>query len=175
VSQSVTQRAMRAGLRRAVDAPDYGPAIRLNRGEVERTEGPCPMRPNVTVRRAKLVVAYAVLWRAGAITDEQREAGDRYLFEVEAAQGARAGMPADCARYGQPLPSWHPKDRQVRALVSLRAARMVLGCERRALLDLLVLGNLSVRQIAERRRCRRGVVVADIQEALEVLAQHWGM
>jgi hypothetical protein len=169
-----TQAALRRGQRRAVDGPDYGPAIRLNRGEVERTEGACPIAPNVTVRRAKLVVAYEVLWRARAISDEQREACDRYLIEVEAADGARTGQGRPEGG-SAPLPVWHPQDRQVRALVSLRAARLALGCDRRALLDLLIVGNLSVKQIAERRKCRRGTALAQIGEALDILVEHWGM
>ncbi|EHL99368.1 hypothetical protein HMPREF9946_03130 [Acetobacteraceae bacterium AT-5844] len=170
---AITQRALRNGMRRQVDVPDYGPNIRLNRGEVEKTEGPDPDDIKRTVKRAKRVVAYEVLHRAGVLTDEQREACDRYLVEAERAVG-RSGR-ADVIGLGgaDPWRAFGPSDQQLRALVSMRNVRAAIGCQYRALVDMLILENMSVRDITKRLRTGRDAVKTSLQEATTALCNHW--
>lgn len=170
---AITQRALRNGMRRQVDVPDYGPNIRLNRGEVEKTEGPDPDDIKRTVKRAKRVVAYEVLHRARVITDEQREACDWYLTEYCWSQGVRhrPEVPTRC----DPSLVGHPSDRQLRAILRMRNAVASLGCANRALIDLLILDNLSVRKIAIRLKTRHSTVVEALQEALTGLCKHLGI
>jgi hypothetical protein len=174
MSQSVTQRALRAGTRRAVDTiTDYGPSIRLNRGEVEKEEVACPDNPKRTVRRAKRVVAYEVLHRANVISDEQREACDWYLTEYCWSQGVRhkPGIPTRT----EPSLVGHPSDRQLKAILRMRNAVGSMGCANRALVDLLILDNLSVRELTARLKIRQPTVITALQEALTALCKHLGI
>lgn len=174
MSQSVTQRALRGGTRRAVDTiTDYGPSIQINRGAVEKTEGACPDDPKRTVRRAKRVVAYEVLHRAHVLSDDQREACDWYLTEYCWSQGVRhkPGVPTRT----EPSLVGHPGERQLKAILRMRNAVAVMGCANRALLDLLILDNMSVRDITARLKVRQPSVVAALQEALTALCKHLGI
>jgi hypothetical protein len=160
--------------KKPMQQPDYGPVVRLKRGEVEKTQGPDPESPKDDIRRAKLVVAYEVLWRAKAIDDAQREACDRYLMDAEAAEGAKDAQGNAVGRL-EPWRKGHPPERQLQALVSLRNARAALGPNGRALCDLLMLENLSVRKIAERRGERQEVTMGQLLASLTRLAEHWNM
>ncbi|WP_424139714.1 hypothetical protein [Roseomonas chloroacetimidivorans] len=135
---------------------DYGPSIRRKKASVgyskavEAVERPPPKPPRRILRGARRVCYYDELWRRGAIDDAQREAFDRYLMESEMEQGARDRPISSTGR----TPPWlqgHPAKMQVRAAVSLRGVRSAVGNNGRALADLLVFENFSVRQISERR------------------------
>ena len=175
MSQSVTQRALRQGTRRAVDrmtgAPDYGPHIQINRGDLVKTEGPDPEDVKRTVKRAKRVVSYEVLHRAGVLTDEQREACDRYCVEAERAMGSRSG--GIIPTRSDPWSVTGPSDQQLRALVSMRNVRAAIGCRYRALVDMLILENMSVRDITKRLRTGRDAVKISLQDATTALCNHW--
>ncbi|MFK4047247.1 hypothetical protein ACI2KH_20020 [Roseomonas mucosa] len=174
--------ALLVGRKRQVDVRDYGPAIRMRRKasqpenprDVAKEFGPDPADPQTQVRRARRVVQYAMMHERGTITDQQREACDRYLVEVEAVHGAKDRPTIPCGR----LPPWmqgHPSERQVRATVSLRAACAAIGNNGRALMDLLVIENLSVSLIAERRKEDRKATLGQVQATLTRLAEHWRM
>ena len=155
---------------------EYAPAARLVAlDRAERRDVADPDDPNRTVRVARLTCHYDQLHRRGTLSDAQREACDRYLMEAEVAEGAKD---RPTARVGGRTPPWmqgHPAETQVRAVVSLRAARAAVGLNGRALCDLLVLANLDVAAIADRRKERREVTMGQIKASLTRLAEHWGM
>jgi hypothetical protein len=159
---------------------DYGPSIRREKASaglpkaVEVVDRPDPEAPQgVSVRGARRVCYYDELWRRGTIDDAQREACDRYLMESEMEQGARDRPTISTGR----TPPWmhgHPAEMQVRAAVSLRGARTAVGKNGRALCDLLIVENLSVRAIADRRKERPEVTMGQVGATLTRLAEHWG-
>jgi hypothetical protein len=157
----------------SIDRTDYGPSIRLNRGEIEKQVATCPDNPNATIKWGE-GVAYEVLWRPHAVDDAQCEACGRYLMDAEAALGARNRPIIQVTRAG-PWDQSHPSERQVKALVSLRNARAILGGNGPAHCDLLIVENLSVRKIAERRNERQEVSMRQVLATRTRLGEHWGM
>ncbi|APT57791.1 hypothetical protein RGI145_12385 [Roseomonas gilardii] len=124
------------------------------------------------VQRAKRLVQYEAMHERGTISGAHLEVCERYLAEAEAASGSRDRPTVPCGR----LPPWmqgHPTERQVRATVDLRSARAAIGLNGRALMDLLVIENLSVSTIAERRYEDRKSTLGQILATLTRLAEHW--
>ncbi|MFZ2718176.1 MAG: hypothetical protein WAZ12_00060, partial [Candidatus Absconditicoccaceae bacterium] len=106
---------------------DMGPSIR--RGAVLVGYRPDPDKPSgVAILGARAVIIYDWMHAQGLLTDEQREAADRYLVRLEQATGAvdtggkRRGDGGDLS----PCPT----ERIVRALADLRRADAVLGVDR---------------------------------------------
>lgn len=167
---------------RQVDAPDYGPLVRVGkhrvpvlvaRGEAEVEDGADPLHPNRTVLRVRRVPHYDAWHRRGGITDGMREACDRYAITCEHEAGARdrgaPGMPRGGRR------DWHPLMTAVQASASLRAAHEAVGHDGAALLRLYVRDNTPIEEIARRRRERDAKTRALVRGSLEALAKHWGV
>lgn len=141
---------------------DLGPAIR--RGAVLVDYRPDPDKPSGTpVMGARAVIIYDWMHAQGLLTDEQREAADRYLVRLEQASGAvdtgapRRGDGGDLSPCAT--------ERVVRALADLRRADEVLGVDR----DM-------AREIIGWNRPPQGEVDAPrFASAMGRLAAMWGM
>lgn len=107
---------------------DLGPAIR--RAAVLVDYRPDPDKPQgAPVMGARAVIIYDWMHAQGLLTDEQREAADRYLVRLEQASGAvDRGAPRRSSDGGELSPC--PTERIVRALADLRRADEVLGVDR---------------------------------------------
>lgn len=154
-------------------ALDHGPRVQHRNGRLELVDAADPDRPNVTLRRARRVCHYNTAWRAGHLTDAEREACDRYAVLCEREEGAverRDGpsVKADPWSRTPPLSA-------VQAIASLRAAHQAVGNDGAALLRLYVRDNLPVDEIARRRDERREVTMGRTRAAITRLAEHWGM
>jgi hypothetical protein len=157
--------AAKAARRRAPrEAADFGPSVRLARGDVEVVERPDPERPQgLLIRGARRRVAYHVLWIEGALTDEQHEAADRYLVRLEQAAGATEGSPQRITGVGGGGYDG-PTERQVAALADLRAADAVLGADRQIVVLTVALNLMPAAED-----------VPTLGRALGRLAEYWGM
>lgn len=154
---------------------DHGPAIQHRSGRLELVDGPDPARPAHNVRRARVVCHYDVAWRRGTISDEMREAADRYAVLSEAAQGARERPPEGMRVRIPPHEQGWPHMRQIDAVSQLGAAHAATGRQGRRLLELYVAGNVTLGEIARMSAVSERRVAADTWAALEALAEHWGM
>lgn len=153
---------------------DLGPSIRRQRGDVVVTDAPDPDSPNRTIRRGMAEPHYARLWRAGAITDDERNACDRYCYTSEAESGAmwRSGE-----HVGGVAPPWrrgHPTMTQVQASAALRHAHAAVGPDGTALLRLYVRDGLPLSEIGRRRGEREEVAKGRVLSAIRRLGEHWG-
>lgn len=148
---------------------DLGPSIRRERvpgaaaPPVAVAYRPDPDKPQgAPVRGACVVIIYDWLHAQGLLTDEQREAADRYLVRMEQASGA-----VECRGERIRGGGWQgtPTERQVSALADLRAADAMLGAD--AWLVRLVVGT--------NREPPDGVPVVRLATALGRIADIWGM
>jgi hypothetical protein len=174
----------------AAGGPDLGPTVRDEAGrerplrhDVEVVDAPDPDAPSRTIRRARVLPVYARMHRDGRITDEQREAADRYLTAWQVAEhGARDGGAESVGR----IPGW-AQDRMTLAVVNcakdLREARATLRPWERQILDAVVLADqtlaaasisLGIRPDAS-EVIRAAAAAERLSGALSQLATHWGI
>ena len=148
---------------------------RWRRGEVVIERAPAePGQPRSM--RLRATCAYDRLHARGGITDPQREAADRYAALREAETGARWRPSAPTGiRTPRYADSGHPIISQVQAAAQLRRVHEVLGRQARAVVALLVVDNLPVKEIAERHRVGPDIAMGMVLAALTRLAEHWGM
>ena len=148
---------------------------RWRRGEIVVERGPAePGQPRPM--RLRATCAYDRLHARGGITDPQREAADRYATLREAETGARWRPSAPTGiRAPRNADAGHPILSQVQAAAHLRRVHETLGRQARAVLALLVVDNLPVKEIAERQRVGPDVAMGLVLAALTRLAEHWGM
>jgi len=141
---------------------DLGPAVR--RGAVLIDYRPDPDKPSGTpVLGARAVIIYDWMHAQGLLTDEQREAADRYLVRLEQASGAvDTGAPRR-SDGGDLSPC--PTERIVRALADLRRADGVLGVDR----------DMCREIIGWNRPPQGGIDEAAFASAMGRLAEMWGM
>lgn len=126
-----------------------------------------PDKPQGTpVRGARAVIVYEWLHAQRLLTDEQREAADRYLARLEQASGAMDGARDRNVEAGRNtgLPGG-PTDRQVAALADLRDADEVLGRDR----------DMVREVVGWNREPEHGLNVAQFRTALQRLAEWWRM
>jgi hypothetical protein len=167
----------RTAARSTEPASDYGPTRWANgrlvpqRQDVEITDRPDVADPHRTVRGAQRVPGYHRLWREGSITDEQREAADRYRDLAERASGAcwRPDRPP----VRQPGQGYGPSEMQIDAEHELRRARDAIGRHGRRVADMIAIAGLTLEDIgsslSQSRHVARGAVLA----VLERLVEHW--
>lgn len=149
-------------------AADLGPRHLHRRGELEVVHGPDPDQPNRTVRRARRVVHYLAM----DLTDPQREAADRLCVQAERASGA--GWRPGGMHLARPL--WqrgHPTEAQIAALADLRRAREALGAVAWLLVETVIIRNVAVDRLAERRGESRHVLRGRLLAALDRLVELW--
>lgn len=148
---------------------DLGPQIRREAAPGARvpavvvTYRPDPEKPQgAPVRGARAVILYDWLHTKGLLTDEQREAADRYLVRLEQASGA-----VECRgeRIHGLIGAGTPTERQVSALADLRQADAVLGVDR----------DLVREVVGWNREPEGGLMLATFQRALGRLAEMWKM
>ncbi len=152
---------------------DYGPALRIKRGDVAVVDAPDPGAPNRTIRRAMHTPPYVALQRKGRLSSEEREACDRYAITCEAELGAKSQDGIAIA--SPPWARGHPAMSQVQASASLRNAHQAVGISGTILLRLFVRDCLPVAEIARRRAEREEITLGRIASAIRRLAEHWGM
>lgn len=179
MGQSVTQRALRAGHRRAVDpVTDYGSLHVLDQKKpkdqrrVEKVSRPDHENPNREIMGCRRVEEFRRMHQAGTIMLEHFLACERYIVTASAAMGVHDQDRSPVGR----RPPWqqgHPAEQQLAARVSLRNAANALGCSAHALVEMLVLENLSVKAIAERCKIDRKEAKGAVIAALTRLAEHW--
>ena len=159
----------------AVSAPDYGPPERWAHGDVERVCRPDPDDPRRTVSGARVVARYVEAWRRRQITDEEREAADRWDVLTERASGARACY--DVARGEVRDAPWRrtPPEAQLAAITQLRHAREIVGRDAAALLDAWIVRHECVTVLAARRGEHPRQAMGRIRAALTRLVELWGI
>lgn len=171
-----TQRALRSGHRRAIDpaSPDFGPTIRINRGDIIKTEGPCPHDPKVSVRRGRAVCHYDRLHARGGLTDGEYMAADYYAQLLEREAGCRDRPVVPIGRR-DPWMQGHPVETQVQAAAKLRTAHEAVGHFGRALLRRFVGENQPVTEIARLMSMNEQQCLGRLRASLTRLAEIWGM
>ena len=156
-------------------APDYGPPERWAHGDVERVCRPDPDDPRRTVSGARVVARYVEAWRRGNITDEEREAADRW--DVLTARASGAGACYDVARGEVRDAPWRrtPPEVQLAAIAQLRHAREVVGRDAAELLDAWIVHHECVTVLAARRGEHPRQVMGRIRAGLTRLVELWGI
>ena len=151
---------------------DKGPSAARWRRELEH--GADPADPNRTITRMRVTALYDRAWRAGRITDTEREAADKLAVLHEVAAGARDRPTVPTGR----TPGWlqgHPAERQVVAVAELRVLEVAAGRVAYGATVAWVVTDTPLAVIG--RSIRRGeAATADVvKQALARMAQHWGM
>lgn len=149
---------------------DHGPDLVLARGERFVIEAPDPDRPNVTVRRAMAYWLPAVLHHAGQLSDAALAAAIRLRNDAELALGAREGDPLlrvdGSRRFG---PTQIALDAQAR----VRRALAAVGRSSAACLQLAVIGNATLADLARALGCSDGATADFLRSVLDRLARHY--
>lgn len=165
---------MHTRARKAHDpASDYGPKIQRDNGHVEVVDAADPDSPARTIRRARARCHYDAAWRAGRISDAEREAADRYAHTQERFAGAREHRdgPTTASSPWQRTPGLT----QLQASASLTDAHKAIGNDGAALLVMYVRDNRPVEDIAKRRGENPTLCMGRVRAALSRLAEHWNM
>jgi hypothetical protein len=158
--------------KKAMASLDYGPSIRLNRGETEKASRPDPTQVNREVLGCRRYEEFRRLHQLGTITLEHFLACERYIVTASAAMGIHDTDKSPVGR----RPPWqqgHMADQQLAARVSIRNAANALGPSAHALVEMLVLENLTLKKIAERRDMNPTETKGEVRAALTRLAEHW--
>ena len=146
---------------------DYGPDVRLARGDVAVADAADPDAPNRTVRRARVVVHYEAM----SLTEHQREAADRLCVQAERAGGA-AWRPDAVVTALHPSQRGHPAEWQLVAIRDVQDAREALGeIAWRLLWDAVVLNTRLADMTGGSHG--RAVLTGRLLAALDRLAEHW--
>jgi hypothetical protein len=162
---------------------DYGPGLRLRpargrrRGErlreadVEIEDGPDPVRPNNTVRRARRSDPLVALIRAGTITTREFDAAELLRNELQAAQ-ASIPCTGQSSIHVQPFRRTGISDRQVNAAGASRRAMAAVAVASRAVVLWIVLGG-TMEGFALYARTRRAPCAQRLKTGLGELADHY--
>jgi len=154
---------------------DYGPPERWARGDVERVCRPDPDDPRRTVSGARVVARYVEAWRRGQITDEEREAADRWDVLTARANGISTGSAVAGSEVRAAPWLRTPPEAQLAAITQLRHAREIVGRDAAALLDAWVVLNVSVTTVSEQRGEGREQVMGRLRAGLARLVELWGI
>ena len=157
-----------------VTISDLGPLIQRERGDLIVVDAPDPERPNAPdIRRAMRNPQYLRLWRKGDITDDQRNVCDRYSHLTERRDGARWVNGERVGGSTHPAYQGHPTAAQVQASASLTTAHKALGNEAAGLIQMLVIANLPIEEIARRKHTRPEIAKGRVLAAIIRLEEHW--
>lgn len=158
------------------EVSDVGPLIQRQRGDLKVDFAADPANPNATIRRAMRNPRYNQMHLKREINDEEREACDAYAILIETRGGARwvngehvGGSSTNPAYRG------HPTMTQVQASARIGRAHTAVGNDAAALLELFVVQNLPLVELAKRRKERDEVTKGRLLAAINRLAEHWGM
>jgi len=148
--------------------PDYGVAYRQPHLYVvgERAD---PDDPNRTVRGARREMAFVAWWRAGRISDAEREAAERYGRLAEEATGAR--WRPDSVGGGTPYRCKTPAEWQIDAAQDLRLVERAAG-DLAPVLIAVAMGS-TLEQLARSRRIRESRALGVARDALWRACDHW--
>jgi hypothetical protein len=153
---------------------DLGPVIQRDRGDLIVLDVADPERPNApNIRRAMRNPQYVRLWRKGDISDEQRNVCDRYEHLTERRDGARWVNGERVGGSVNPAYRGHPTSAQVQASATLTTAHKALGNEAAALVQMLVIANLPIEEIARRIVTRPEIAKGRVLAAIIRLEEHW--
>ena len=133
-----------------------------------------PEAPNRTITRGRIVPLYDLAWRKGWLTDEQREAADKWSALRERAAGARdgGGEPVGVTAPWRRVPA---SEAQLIALGELRRAKAAMGDHGEALLIAWIVEGLAAKVIAAKIASNSRRVMREIKAALTALVALWGM
>ena len=151
---------------------EHGLVRRYAAGDVSVETAPELDNPNRTICRARVVCSYDRLASRGAITEAQRLAADRYGYLREQETGASWRADSE----GRSASSWqkgHPIHTALTAAALLREAHIALGPRARAVVHLLVVENMTAKDMAIRLSVREEQAPGLISAALERLVEHW--
>ena len=163
--------------RRPADpAADLGPriagALRADVAVIERADAD---NPNRTIRAASRRSGYDWLHARGVISDNQREAADRYCVAHERLSGASEHRRAIIARVA-PWMKGHPSEMQLAASADIAHARRVIGGRVNLLvLDGVVLEGRNLDSIAAQLSEPVPGVTGRLRAVLDMLASQWGI
>lgn len=153
---------------------DYGPRIRIDRGEVvvaDRPDTGDGAVPNRTIRGAYRRSGYDWLHARGVINDRQREAADRYAVAHERITGAGNRTS------GGGVPPWqqgHPAAAQVQAAADIRGAHTVIRSgANRLVLEGIVLHATPVDRLATILSEPIAGITGRLRAVLDILADEW--
>lgn len=137
---------------------------------------PDPDSPNRTIQRAERNPPYRQLWVKGGISDEQRNACDRYCHlhkqigsTGSGGVGVRMGSTTNPA-----FRSLHPAELNLHASATLTTVHRAIGNDAAALLKLFVVEGQPIVEIARRRTERDDVTKGRVLAAITRLSEHWG-
>jgi hypothetical protein len=150
---------------------DFGPRVRIERGEVDVQDAPDPDRPNATLRRAKAVWAPDVLLRNGTIGQAHHSAATR-LHDAYALGilGARDRLAIYIAKTG--APSGYA-DAQLAAAEDYRRAAQAVGIVAMSALSWCVISHGTVAGWAECKGWPVQRAQGYLLAALDRLAEHY--
>lgn len=151
---------------------DKGPAAARWRRELEH--GADPADPNRTVTRMRVTALYDRAWRAGRITDTEREAADKLAVLHDVAAGARDRPTVPTGR----TPPWlqgHPAERQVAAVAELRLVELAAGRVAYGAAVAWVVADTPLARVGLSIRRGEAATAEIVKTALARMAQHWGM
>ena len=148
---------------------------RYSRGEIEVYDGAEPENPNRTVRRGRRVCAYDQMERVGAISEDQRDAADRYAILREQELGASWLNGEPNGRAPSPWQKGNPTQTAIHASATLRSVHEVLGQQARTVLNLLIMQNMDAKAIAAHLGINPSVAKGRVDAALTRMVEHWGV
>ena len=154
---------------------DLGPIIQRERGDLVVVDATDPERPASTpVRRAMRQPHYAAMHAKRTISDDQRNCCDRYAILHERLSGAVWTNGERIAGGGHGSTKGHPTLTQVQASATITTAHRWIGNDAAALLQLFVVANHPIAEVAKRRAEREEVCKGRILAAIIRLEEHWG-
>lgn len=124
---------------------------RWHRGELVIEVGPDPDNPKRNVTRMRRNCAYEEMLARGAITIEQFMAAEKYAVLCEQASGASGDLYASINLLREGRNAWEPTHTMLIATGSLREIWTIIGKGQTEILNMLVIGNMSIKEIARRK------------------------
>lgn len=154
---------------------DYGPLVRLNRGDVVKEVTDDPDAPGRTIKRARVVANHDRALRRNQITKHQHAAAEQYAALLEAASGARRASDGVYVDRSPTPNAFHPAEAALAALQRLRKADAVIGPSGADLVRSYVGSNQTVGEIALRNGWAAEQTMGRLLASLDRLAEWWNV